>query len=53
VVCEGGGGGGGVGGCFGGDQMAIVLIGKASEIQSIAAKLAPTIDRKSISQPGF
>jgi len=35
------------------DQMAIVLIGKASEIQSIAAKLAPTIDRKSISQPGF
>jgi len=35
------------------DQMVFVLVGKASEIQSIAAKLAPTVDRKSISQPGF
>ena len=35
------------------DQMVIVLVGKASEIQDVAAKLAPTVDRKSISQPGF
>jgi len=35
------------------DQMVYVLIGKASEIQAIAATLAPTVDRKSISQPGF
>jgi predicted Zn-dependent peptidase len=35
------------------DQMVLVLVGKASEIQDIAAKLAPTVDRKSISQPGF
>jgi predicted Zn-dependent peptidase len=35
------------------DDMVIVLVGKASEIQDIAARLAPTVDRKSISQPGF
>jgi predicted Zn-dependent peptidase len=35
------------------DEMVFVLIGKASEIQDIAAKLAPTVDKKSISDRGF
>jgi predicted Zn-dependent peptidase len=35
------------------DEMVMVLVGKASEIQDIAAKFSPTVDRKSISQPGF
>jgi zinc protease len=35
------------------DEMVFVLVGKASEIQDIASKLAPQVDRKSISQPGF
>jgi hypothetical protein len=30
-----------------------VLVGKASEIEGIAKKYAPTLDRKSISAAGF
>ncbi|MCI0486755.1 MAG: insulinase family protein [Blastocatellia bacterium] len=35
------------------DDLVFVLIGKASEIESIAKKYAPKIDTKAISQPGF
>ena len=35
------------------DNLVFVLVGKASEIEAIAQKYAPKIDRKSISQPGF
>ncbi len=35
------------------DHLVFVLIGKASEIESVAKKYAPKIDTKSISQPGF
>jgi zinc protease len=35
------------------DNLVFVLIGKASEIQSTAAKYAPMMDRKSITQAGF
>ncbi len=35
------------------DNLVFVLIGKASEIESVAKKYAPKMDTKSISQPGF
>jgi len=35
------------------DNLVFVMIGKASEIESVAKKYAPRIDRKSITQPGF
>jgi zinc protease len=35
------------------DNLVFVLVGKASEIEPVAAKYAPKMDRKSISQPGF
>ncbi|HTG15903.1 MAG TPA: insulinase family protein, partial [Blastocatellia bacterium] len=35
------------------DNLVFVLIGKASEIEPIARKYAPKIDKKTISQPGF
>ncbi len=35
------------------DNLVFTLIGKASEIEAIAKKYAPIIDRKSISAPGF
>ncbi|HXG91746.1 MAG TPA: pitrilysin family protein [Blastocatellia bacterium] len=35
------------------DNLVFVLIGKASEIQTIAKKYAPKVDTKQISQPGF
>lgn len=35
------------------DNLVFVLIGKANEIQTIARKYAPVVDRKSITQPGF
>ncbi|HKC89212.1 MAG TPA: pitrilysin family protein [Blastocatellia bacterium] len=35
------------------DNLVFVLIGKASEIESVAKKYAPKMDAKSISQPGF
>jgi predicted Zn-dependent peptidase len=35
------------------ENLVFVLIGKASEIQSIARKYAPKVDTKSISEPGF
>ena len=35
------------------DNLVFVLIGKASEIESVAKKYAPKLDAKSISQPGF
>lgn len=35
------------------DNLVFVLIGKAEEIEPIARKYAPKIDRKSITQPGF
>lgn len=35
------------------DNLAFVLIGKAAEIEPIAKKYAPKIDKKTISQPGF
>ncbi len=35
------------------DNLVFVLIGKSSEIESIAKKYAPKIETKSISQPGF
>jgi predicted Zn-dependent peptidase len=38
---------------FPGDNLVFVLIGKASEIEAIARKYAPKIDKKTISQPGF
>jgi predicted Zn-dependent peptidase len=38
---------------FPGDNLVFVLIGKAAEIEAVARKYAPTVDRKSISAPGF
>jgi zinc protease len=35
------------------DDLVFVLIGKASEIESVAKKYAPKMDTKSINQPGF
>ena len=35
------------------DNLVIVLVGKASEIEGLAKKYAPVVDRKSISAPGF
>jgi len=35
------------------DHLVFVLIGKASEIEPIAKKYGPAIERKAISQPGF
>ncbi|HWC76944.1 MAG TPA: pitrilysin family protein [Blastocatellia bacterium] len=35
------------------DNLVFVLIGKAEEINKVAAKYAPKVDTKSISQPGF
>jgi hypothetical protein len=35
------------------DNPVFVLIGKASEIESVAKKYAPKMDTKSISQTGF
>jgi predicted Zn-dependent peptidase len=35
------------------DNLVFVLVGKASEIQSVAKKYAPKLDTKQISQPGF
>jgi zinc protease len=35
------------------DNLVFVLIGKASEIESVAAKYAPKVDRKSIGAAGF
>lgn len=35
------------------DNLVFVLIGKASDIEPIARKYAPKIDKKTISQPGF
>ncbi|MBI1766230.1 MAG: insulinase family protein [Acidobacteria bacterium] len=35
------------------DNLVFVLIGKASEIESVAKKYAPKLDTKNISQPGF
>jgi predicted Zn-dependent peptidase len=35
------------------ENLTFVLIGKASEIETVAKKYAPTIDRKSIGAPGF
>ncbi|MEK6299951.1 MAG: pitrilysin family protein [Acidobacteriota bacterium] len=35
------------------ENLVFVLIGKAAEIEPIARKYAPTIDKKAISQPGF
>ena len=35
------------------ENLVFVLIGKASEIEPVVKKYAGTIDRKSITQPGF
>ena len=35
------------------ENLVFVLIGKASEIEPVAGKYAPNIDKKTISQPGF
>lgn len=35
------------------DNLVFVLVGKASEIEPVAKKYAPALDRKTISQPGF
>jgi len=35
------------------DNLVFVLVGKASEIEGVAKKYAPVVDRKSISAPGF
>ncbi len=35
------------------DDLVFVLVGKASEIEPVAKKYAPQVDRKSISDPGF
>jgi len=35
------------------DNLVFVLVGKASEIEPVAKKYAPVVDRKSISAPGF
>ena len=38
---------------FPGENLVFVLVGKASEIEAIAKKYAPVIDKKSITQLGF
>lgn len=38
---------------FPSENLVFVLIGKASEIETVARKYAPKVDRKAISQPGF
>jgi predicted Zn-dependent peptidase len=35
------------------DNLVFVLIGKASDIEGVAKKYAPVVDRKSISAAGF
>jgi zinc protease len=35
------------------DNLVFVLVGKAAEIEAVAKKYAPVVDRKSISAPGF
>jgi len=35
------------------EDLVFVLIGKASDIETVVKKYANTIDRKSITQPGF
>jgi predicted Zn-dependent peptidase len=35
------------------DNLVFVLVGKASEIESVAKKFAPVFDKTSISEPGF
>jgi zinc protease len=35
------------------DNLVFVLVGKASEIESIARKYAPALDKRNITQPGF
>jgi len=35
------------------DNLVFVLVGKASDIEPVAKKYAPVVDRKSISAPGF
>jgi len=35
------------------DNLVFVLVGKASDIEGVAKKYAPVVDRKSISAPGF
>lgn len=35
------------------DNLVFVLVGKASEIETVAKKYAPKLDTKSINQPGF
>lgn len=35
------------------DNLVLVLIGRAAEIQTVAKKYAPVIDMKTITQPGF
>jgi hypothetical protein len=35
------------------EDLVFVLVGKASEIEGLAKKYAPAVDRKSISAPGF
>ncbi|MCX6550647.1 MAG: insulinase family protein, partial [Acidobacteria bacterium] len=35
------------------DDLVFALIGKASDIEAVARKYAPTVDRKSISAPGY
>ena len=35
------------------DNLVFVLIGKASEIETVAKKYAPRVERLSITQPGF
>jgi len=35
------------------DNLVFVLVGKASDIEAVAKKYAPALDRKSISAPGF
>ena len=42
-----------VGAYFPLDDLVFVLVGKGSEIESVAAKYGTTLDTKSISDPGF
>jgi hypothetical protein len=42
-----------IGTYFPSQDYAMVLIGKAAEIQKIAAKYAPSLATKKISDPGF
>jgi zinc protease len=38
---------------FPAEDLVFVLIGKASEMQSVVKKYAPSVDMKAITQPGF